>query len=59
MTQAHQLLMIVHQATSSPGLVGEKLRSRGYQLDVRCPALGDVLPSTLAEHEGTIVFGGP
>lgn len=59
MTIARQILVIVHQATSNPGLVGEKLRSRGYHLDIRCPALGDSLPKTMTQHAGTIVFGGP
>ncbi|MEL6381764.1 MAG: glutamine amidotransferase [Cyanobacteria bacterium J06626_18] len=54
-----QILIVVHQATSNPGLVGEKLRSRGYQLDVRCPALGDPLPSSMAQHAAAIIFGGP
>jgi GMP synthase (glutamine-hydrolysing) len=59
MTSTRQILVIVHQATSSPGLVGDKLRSRGYHLDQRCPALGDALPPTLAQYAGAIVFGGP
>ena len=53
------ILVIVHQETSNPGLVGAKLRSRGYQLDVRCPALGDPLPKTMAQHAASIIFGGP
>lgn len=59
MTIARQILVVVHQATSTPGLVGDKLRSRGYHLDIRCPALGDDLPKTMAQHAGAIVFGGP
>lgn len=54
-----QILVVVHQETSDPGLVGEKLRSRGYALDIRCPALGDTLPQVLDPYAGTIVFGGP
>ena len=53
------ILVIVHQPTSDPGLVGEKLRSRGYALDIHCPALGDELPPTMAHHAGAVVFGGP
>jgi len=56
---APSILVIVHQETSNPGLVGDKLRSRGYHLDIRCPALGDALPKTMAHHAGAIVFGGP
>lgn len=59
MADAGQILMIVHQETSNPGLVGEKLRSRGYSLDIRCPALGDALPATLTDHKGVVIFGGP
>lgn len=54
-----QILVVVHQETSNPGLVGEKLRSRGYGLDIRCPALGDALPTTMAHHTGVVIFGGP
>lgn len=54
-----QILIVVHQETSNPGLVGEKLRSRGYHLDIRCPAMGDALPVTMAHHAGAIVLGGP
>jgi GMP synthase (glutamine-hydrolysing) len=57
MAQA-KILMVVHQETSNPGLVGQKLDARGYQLDIRCPALGDSLP-TLNHHVATVVFGGP
>ncbi|MEM9005513.1 MAG: glutamine amidotransferase [Cyanobacteria bacterium P01_F01_bin.86] len=55
----NQILVVVHQGSSNPGLVGEKLRSQGYQLDVRCPALGDPLPSTMAQHTAAIILGGP
>jgi len=54
-----QILVVVHQETSNPGLVGEKLRSRGYHLDMRCPAVGDELPKTMTHHGAAIVFGGP
>lgn len=55
----HPILIVVHQETSNPGLVGKKLCSLGYQLDVRCPALGQSLPQNLDQHTGAIVFGGP
>ncbi|MGD1904409.1 MAG: glutamine amidotransferase [Leptolyngbyaceae cyanobacterium] len=54
-----KILVVVHQDTSNPGLVGQKLVARGYQLDIRCPALGDPLPTTLADHAATVIFGGP
>ncbi|MEM6836477.1 MAG: glutamine amidotransferase [Cyanobacteria bacterium P01_C01_bin.120] len=59
MSPNRRILVIVHQATSSPGLVGDKLRSRGYQLDVRCPAIGEALPAELTHYAGAVVFGGP
>jgi GMP synthase (glutamine-hydrolysing) len=54
-----QILIIVHQPTSDPGLVGQILRSAGYHLDLRCPAAGDRLPNTMEHHDAVIVFGGP
>ena len=53
------ILMIVHQEGSNPGLVGHILREMGYQLDIRCPALGDQLPPTMNHHRAVVVFGGP
>jgi GMP synthase (glutamine-hydrolysing) len=53
------ILVIVHQGTSSPGLVGQVLQHMGFSLDIRCPALGDALPPTLEYHSAAIVFGGP
>ncbi len=54
-----QVLIVLHQETSSPGRVGHLLRNRGYRLDIRRPALGDDLPKTLRNHDGAVVFGGP
>lgn len=53
------VLIVLHQERSSPGRVGQLLVEKGYRLDIRRPALGDKLPSTLAEHAGAVVFGGP
>ncbi|MEY3297461.1 MAG: hypothetical protein RLZZ597_721 [Cyanobacteriota bacterium] len=53
------ILTLVHQATSNPGLVGMILVEMGYRLDIRCLAVGDMLPSTLDHHSAAIVFGGP
>jgi GMP synthase (glutamine-hydrolysing) len=53
------ILVIVHQATSTPGLVGQLLQQMGLTLDMRCPALGDPLPPTMDDHSAAIVFGGP
>lgn len=53
------ILIVLHQATSSPGRVGILLREMGFALDIRRPPLGDPLPSTLDDHAGAVVFGGP
>ncbi len=55
----NSILVVVHQETSTPGLVGAKLSQRGYHLDLRCPALGHELPKTMANHDAAIIFGGP
>ena len=52
-------LIIVHQRRSSTGDVGIKLKQRGFQLDVRRPALGDNLPQNMNEHDLAIIYGGP
>lgn len=54
-----QVLIVVHQESSTPGRVGVKLRERGYRLDIRRPCLGHPLPETLEGHAGAVVFGGP
>lgn len=54
-----QILIVLHQATSSPGRIGQALSRRGYALDIRRPALGDTLPETMEEHAGAVIFGGP
>ena len=56
---AQEILIIVHQEASNPGLVGEGLVSRGYTLDRRCPCMGDALPTELSRYDGVVVFGGP
>jgi GMP synthase (glutamine-hydrolysing) len=49
----------MHQARSDPGRVGEMLRTLGYELDIRIPAIGHELPSDPTEHHGVVIFGGP
>jgi GMP synthase (glutamine-hydrolysing) len=56
---AGTILVIVHQAHSTPGRIGQRLSVRGYGLDVRRPALGDPLPADLAGYAGVVIFGGP
>jgi GMP synthase (glutamine-hydrolysing) len=53
------VLIVLHQEMSTPGRVGHHLHARGYRLDIRRPALGDLLPETLADHAAIVVFGGP
>ncbi len=53
------VLVILHQAHSTPGRVGRLLEQQGVQLDIRRPACGDPLPETMRDHAGAIIFGGP
>ncbi|MEM6762503.1 MAG: GMP synthase, partial [Pseudomonadota bacterium] len=53
------ILIVLHQASSTPGRVGQMLIERGYRLDIRRPALGDTLPHTTRDHAGVVIFGGP
>ena len=53
------VLIVMHGLDSSPGRVGQLLRRRGHELDVRKPRFGDKLPSTLERHAGAVIFGGP
>ena len=54
-----KVLIVLHQETSTPGRVGQSLRRRGFELDIRRPRFGDALPETMAEHAGAVIFGGP
>jgi len=54
-----QVLIVLHQEHSTPGRLGRLLQAQGYELDVRRPRFGDVLPKSLDGHTGVIVFGGP
>src|SRR5262245_5426763 len=54
-----RILTVLHQERSSAGRVGQILQRAGFELDIRRPPLGDALPSTLYDHAGAIVFGGP
>jgi len=53
------ILIILHQERSTPGRVGQALVRLGYPLDVRRPRYDDPLPSTLRDHSGAVIFGGP
>jgi GMP synthase (glutamine-hydrolysing) len=53
------ILIVLHQEHSTPGRVGHALKDLGFDLDIRRPPLGDALPTTLDEHAGAVIFGGP
>jgi len=57
--QPRTVLAVLHQAHSTTGRIGRLLKTLGYQIDIRRPALGDPLPGSLADHAGVMVFGGP
>jgi GMP synthase (glutamine-hydrolysing) len=54
-----KVLLVMHQATSDPGRVGEAIRTRGFELDIRIPAIGQPLPKTMEDHDAAVIFGGP
>ena len=56
---APTVLIILHQAHSTPGRVGRLLVERGIRLDIRRPPLGDPLPADLRPYAGAVIFGGP
>jgi len=53
------VLIILHQEHSSPGRVGQVLTRLGHPLDIRRPRFGDPLPTSMDEHAGAVIFGGP
>ncbi len=53
------ILVVLHQENSTSGRVGQVLTGSDVALDIRRPVLGEALPTTLDEHRGAIVFGGP
>jgi GMP synthase (glutamine-hydrolysing) len=56
---SRKILVILHQAHSTPGRVGRLLKAAGAELDIRRHSLDEPLPETLAGHDGVAVFGGP
>jgi len=54
-----KILIILHQETSTPGRLGQRLIDRGFDLDICRPPLGDHLPESLDDHAGAVMFGGP
>ncbi|HYC25276.1 MAG TPA: glutamine amidotransferase [Roseiarcus sp.] len=57
--KAPRILILLHQAHSTPGRIGRLLRAAGAELDICRHSLNDPLPETLADHDGVVVFGGP
>jgi GMP synthase (glutamine-hydrolysing) len=54
-----KILIVVHQATSEPGLIGQVLQDLGCELELCCPAIGQSLPQPIEDYDGAVVFGGP
>jgi len=52
------VLIVLHGELSTPGRVGQQLKNCGFALDVRRPRFGDILPETLSNHTGAVIFGG-
>jgi GMP synthase (glutamine-hydrolysing) len=59
LTAPRKVLIVLHQEASSPGKLGQMLRAKGFELDIRRPRFGDKLPPTMADHAGAAIFGGP
>ncbi len=55
----NKILTLIHKDTTVPGLVGKKLVTMGYQLEMCAPILGETLPDDLTSYAGVLVFGGP
>lgn len=53
------ILIIIHRPSSQIGRVGFLLTDMGFNLDIRCCAQNDPLPTTLQNYAGVITFGGP
>jgi GMP synthase (glutamine-hydrolysing) len=53
------VLVVLHQESSTPGRIRNVLRKLGFPLDIRRPRFGEMLPSTLDEHAGAVILGGP
>ena len=52
-------LFILHQQTSEAGDIANKLKIRGFNIEIRRPSLGDSLPTNLNNYSAIVVFGGP
>ncbi|WP_323793260.1 type 1 glutamine amidotransferase, partial [Nocardioides sp.] len=55
---AARVLVVQHQDSCPPALIGEWLTEAGLVLDVRRPDLGEDLPDDLEAHDALLVLGG-
>ncbi|CAN5420021.1 hypothetical protein BH09ACT12_BH09ACT12_33690 [soil metagenome] len=53
-----RVLVVQHEETCPPALLGRWLLDAGLSLDVRRPDLGEALPDDLAGHDVLMVLGG-
>lgn len=53
-----RVLVVQHQDTCPPALLGEWLVGAGLRLDVRRPDRGEPLPADLTDHDALLVLGG-
>lgn len=52
------VLVVEHQSDAGVGLLGERLRADGIELDVTGPDTGRPIPQSLEGYDGLIVLGG-
>ena len=52
-------LVIQHVEVEGPALLGDALRDRGCDLDIRHAYRGEPIPSNLGTHDALVVLGGP
>ncbi|MBH9987089.1 glutamine amidotransferase [Bartonella sp. W8098] len=57
--EKQKIAVVLHQASSSTGRIGQILQKNGFELSIYRPVLGDCLPTTLKDYAGAIIFGGP
>lgn len=55
---APRILVIEHQSSADPALIGERLRVASAQITVAGPHLSEPVPETLEHYDGLIVLGG-
>ena len=53
-----KILVVEHEANAGIGLVGERIRAAGIEMDVVGPEAGQDIPLTAAGYAGVVVLGG-